>query len=215
MSDTFSNVKDTLQNVEEEAIDTIQTVEENIEDYLFGGANSTGEFEAPLDDNGNPIYPEDYQDTDCEYLMKDEIMKYWNTVFAMMALFVVAFLVPYLLCCCNSRWPRCSSRWFFWNGVLQWIMGALLASSVFIPECLDNLCGAKFCSAHKYNPGQVWGGVVIGLGCILQMKACGQWRYARKLDKERNIANEAEKGRLVPTNDNGTAFTDHDNDGLL
>lgn len=217
--------EDAVHNVEDTVEETFQTAEQEVEDYFFGGNSTTNNNSNLTDEDGNLIYAEDPEDTDCDYLMKDAVDKYWNTVFAMMGLFVLAFLLPYLFCCCNKRWPRCSSRWFFWNGVAQWVMGGLLASSVFLPDCLEKLCGAQFCSAHKYNPGQVWGGVVIGLGVILQMKACGQWRYARKMEKERNIASEAEKGSLVSTIDTmmdtsergskNQPYSDSGNDGIL
>jgi hypothetical protein len=193
------DIQNTLNQVESQVEESFHTVQGDVHDYFYGGNNITADI--PADQDGNLIEPEDYHDTDCEYLMQDEVNQYWNTVFAMVALFLAAFLLPYLLCCCNSRWPRCASRWFFWNGVAHCIVGALLASSTLMPNCLEKLCGVHFCKAHKYNPGQVWGGVVIGFGFVLHMKACSQWRYARKLEKDRTIATQAEKGALVSTID--------------
>lgn len=190
MADKFKNVENTVE-------DTFNTVEGEVEGYFFGSSNFTN---IELNEDGEPIYAEDPEDTDCAYLMKDDIEKYWGVVGAMIALFVASFVLPWLLCCCGKRWPRCASRFFFWMGVTEWICGALLAS-VLMPNCLQHLCGAQFCSAHKYNPGQVWGGVVVGLGFILQMKACGFWRQARRQENERNLASQAEKGALVSTID--------------
>ena len=184
---------DQFHDLEHKVEDTFHTLEDEAKDYFFGSSNFTSNADDGTNGTAIPV-----EETDCDYLMnsQEHLGRYWEAVGAAAALFVAAFIVPYLLCCCNSRWPRCASKWFFTMGLLQWVIGILLATYL-MPECLEEMCGAHFCSAHKNNPGQVWGGVVIGLGFVLMCKSCGLRRYAKHREQERNIANEAEKGALV------------------
>jgi len=193
-------------DLKEKAEEEFNTVEQDVKDYFFGSANHTT-VGAGIGSSGDvanttgidaEFTEADY--TDCDYLMSKDITMYWSIVGGMFGLFLLAFVVPYIVCCCNTRWPKCASRWFFYLGLVHWIMGALLSTKL-MPTCLLALCGEVFCSAHKYNPGQVWGGVIVGLGFILQCKACSLMRVAKKQQNERNLAVEAEKGALVSTID--------------
>jgi len=132
---------------------------ETVESY-FGGSSTT------------PIYPsETLAPMDCADRMASDVQTYWNTLTAMLVLVVVMLIMPYLFCCCaqQRKW-RFISWMYVLAGWIKIICGILL-STALLPDCPLE-CGAFFCGLHEYNPGPLYGAIVVLIGLLWLVKAC-------------------------------------------
>jgi len=167
------------------------TAEDKAKEYWYGNDNS----EVIVPEGTETLAPQA-----CYHLLDTNSQMYWEVVFVMTAWFFLTILVPYVLCCCAKKCVSWQARWYYMSALLFLIMGSLCAS-VLMPECpLD--C-ASVCNAHKYNPGPVWGVVMILVSFIFVVKGCCTSRYATKLANEDAAKTAAERIPMTMSHEEG------------
>ena len=162
-------------------------------------------FETMFGEGEIPDYPEDtLAPMACAAQMHDSTQTYWDLLYAMMALAMLTILVPYLFFCCTKRF-RCIAWIYFVSGLVKIICGILLATAL-VPECPLE-CGAFFCSLHEYNPGPLYGCIVMVVGVLWLLKGCTlRMKGTRaELALEKAKAAAAAGGTGDGTDVNGTA----------
>jgi hypothetical protein len=107
---------------------------------------------------------------------------FWGLVYAMVALTMLTILMRYLFFCC-SKWTRCFAKLYGLAGTFNFLVGILMVS-VLLPECPPD-CGVYFCRIHHYNPGPIYGCVVMFMGVLWWCKACQLRRQAAREEVEK------------------------------
>lgn len=175
--------------IKEDVTNFVEGVEGNVEGYLYGNnsTNAGSNFGEAL---GGLIHV----DADAEGCVDEDVVTlYWDALLGMLGVIIFTILVAFLFGCCSKR---CAGRWYTMMGLVHLIMGALLAS-VLMPTC-DCAEDNDICSAHKYNPGPVWGAIVMVLGILFACKGCCMVRGANQED-----AVENEGAKLLAQDDHG------------
>jgi len=181
MSDN-DGIKNEITGIYEEGLN-------DAEEYMYG-SNSTHAGESFQEALGGLIQV----DEDAEACVDEDLVTlYWNAVLGMFGVLAFTLLMAFFFSCCSKR---CAGRWYEMMAVVHLIMGALLAS-FFVPTC--NCPGDDpddICSAHKYNPGPVWGAMFCVVGILLGCRGCCMVRGANRASVV-----EAEGSKLLAQED--------------
>lgn len=165
-------------SAEEGTGNTVGEVVQTVEDFL-GFGNET-------------VYPAATLSTDqCHNQIDGNVDAFWNVLYAMVALLMATILMPYVFFCCKN-YPRWLAKLYGLSGIINVVIGILMVS-VLLPKCPLE-CGELFCSVHKYNPGPIYGCVMMFLGILWWCKACALRRQAKKEEIEK-MADKAEAAR--------------------
>lgn len=116
---------------------------------------------------------------ECANYMEPEVKVFWDVVYAVLVLFIVTIMIPWLCCCFRGR-PRCLARAYSLSGLIHMLIGLLLATAL-LPLCH---CNEEVCSVHRYNPTAGYGSVSVVIGFFWWVKACCLRRYARKVEQQ-------------------------------
>ena len=173
----------------DDAKNYVEEVEGDVEGYFYG-ENNTTQPENIAEALGGLIKV----DADAEGCVDEDVVTlFWEALAGMLGVLIFTFLFAYLLNCCSKR---CAGRWYQMMGMVHFVMGALLASFL-MPKC-DCVDDIDTCTAHKYNPGPVWGIIVMVIGFLL---FCRGWCVVRSASSENAV--ETEGARLLNQQDEG------------
>ena len=164
-------------------------------------SDSTATATGSTQDNATPSLYEEifgYQDAvqypeetlaplTCADQMAKEVTTYWNMLYAMMALVLLTMVAPYVFLCCSKRLKyKCLASFYYTIALVTFICGVLLSTDkALMPDCLLE-CGAFFCSLHEYNPGPLYGAIVIVLSFVWTLKGCMLSYKGRQAKAQKN-----------------------------
>jgi len=153
-------------------------------------------FENLAEGGGIPVYPEEttLPPETCAHNMEESVSTYWDLVYAMLVLAFVTVMMPYVFGCCRKSIRYRLSSWIYMvSGWVKVICGLLLCTAL-VPECPVE-CGSFFCSLSQYNPGPIYGVIVLFVGVFWFIKACTLNMAAKRA----SVAAANQKGNLHET----------------